>query len=396
MNKNGILIWICLIVLLFCGCADATDSSNDQAPTPIEEEQRIQDTTEIQCAENGNQEDEEDLDGQQAMATYRIATQMTYEFGETEIFAGQDEIGRYYNGVPYMNLSEVMKHFGWSWVSEKEGLIEKDNLQYRFEDDQVQRILLDERGSPYVYRFPLIETNEGLMIAQIDMEELLGLQSRWDPDARTLSLIEWGWNLPETMETSVMGDRLQARLVIQQNTSGAFVMEEPVSIRLMDKEGESAGKFSSGYSEEDLYILNTEGVVLVPGKLWEGNVWVTCRSRLLGVYSVKAEFNADTGTIEISQGPWVEFTLATPTAYYTKTDGEIIIDGTAEDKVVEVAISLLKDRGFEAYLQARLEGDGPFSFSYTPSEAGIFRVDIWTEEDGIRQNRTHFYFEKRP
>ena len=260
MNKNGILILVCLIVLLFCGCADASDSSKDQAPTPIEEEQRIQDTTEIQCADKEgqvDQEDHKDLDGMDSSASYAIARQATYEFGEAGIFVGQDEIGRYYKGVPYFDLAAVMKQFNWLWVSKEEGLIKKDELQYRFEDEEVQRILLDERGSPYEYRFPLIEGDEGIMISQMDLEELFGLQSSWDPETRELDLLEWAWELPESIETTVHGDEVHAVVTIKPLESGEYILEEPFSIRLVSKDHSPVSRFSSGHSESGLFVMET-------------------------------------------------------------------------------------------------------------------------------------------
>lgn len=389
MNKNGILIWVCLIVLLFCGCADASDSSKDQAPTPIEEEQRIQDTTEIRCA------DQEEAKARESIGTYTIANQVTYEFGEEEIFAGLDVIGHYVKGVPYFDLSKVMECFGWNWVSEEERLIWKGDLQYRFDEEEVQRILLDERGSPYQYRFSLIESAGKLMIAQMDMEELFGLQSRWDPETRELDLLEWAWALPESIEATVHGDEVHAAVTIKPLESGEYVLEEPVSIRLVSKDYSPVSRFSSGHSESGLYVMETVGVMLIPGNEWDGYAWVHYRSRPVAVYPIQAKFEAASGEIHVQTGPWEDFILESPTDFYSSDIEVLSIQGKTDDEVVIVQVEALEEGQFVVCWEERFSAEGSFKLEWTPPASGIYRIRIITEKGNIRNNRAHFYFEKR-
>ncbi len=389
MNKNGILIWICLIVLLFCGCADASDSSKDQAPTPIEEEQRIQDTSEIRCA------DKEEAKAQESIGTYTIANQVTYEFGEEEIFAGPEVIGHYVKGVPYFDLSKVMECFNWNWVSGEDRLIWKGNLQYRFDDEEVERILLDERGSPYHYRFPLMESEGKLMIAQMDMEELFGLQSRWEPETRVLDLLEWAWVLPESIEVKVHGDEVHAAITIKPLESGAYVLEEPFSIRLVGNDHSPASRFSSGHGESGLYVMETVGVMLIPGSAWDGYAWVHYRSRPLGVYPIQAEFEAATGEIQVQTGPWEDFILESPKDFYISEGDRLTVQGQTDDEMVIYQVEALKEGQFVACCEERFTVDGSFAWEWTPPGRGIYRIQIVTENGNVRNNRTHFYFEKR-
>lgn len=119
-----------------------------------------------------------------------------------------------------------------------------------------------------------------------------------------------------------------------------------------------------------------------------------CQGRPLGLYPIDLIFDPASGQIEISQGPWEEFSLEAPVDFYTIMDQGLAIEGWTEDEAVEIVISRLQEGAFDQILTTGLEGGGPFSFSYGLKETGIYRIDIWTLQDGTRQNRTHFYVEK--
>jgi hypothetical protein len=387
MNKIKVLIWICLVVLLFCGCKDASDSSTDQAPTPIEEEQTIQDAPEMVLVDNGEPETA------QALGTYFVETKVAFEFGEEEIFNEQDEIGRYIEGVPYFDLPKIAARLGWA-SSAGEGLsIEKGNLQYQFDEKWVQRISLDERGSPYDWQFAPIMNEESMMIAQMDLETLFGLQSRWDPETRTLILIEWGWRMPESIQIGVRGDRITARMRWKAKVGEEEIIDDFPWIQLVDREGNRFSQGGYGQSENEFFVVETEGGDLIPGTPWTGTAQVSFRGRLLDRYPLRAEFDTESDEIQIQIGPWEDFRLESPLQFYTESLDTFTIKGSTEDEWVEIQANRLVAEEFERVFDERQEADDTFKWEFDPKVPGIYRIELWSGKDDVRMKRTHFYYE---
>lgn len=388
MRKIKVLTWICLVVLLFSGCVDQSDGNGEQTPTPIEEEREIQDVPPTVLV------DQEPEQIENSNGYYWEENRWELQFEQAEIFDGEKVVGRYMENIAYFELKAVLEPFGWICIDEEALRIQKEEVEYRFGNTEIQRIFLGERGSPYKLQFHLWEFEGKTMIAQYDMEKLFGLHSEWNPESRILKLVEWNWVMPEGIEALALGDRISARMRIEPKEDVVWILDDLPSIQLRSEAGEAIDRFGTGRSQGKGYLVESQGGDLIPGKMWTGTAWVYYHARPIAAYPLKLDFDADTGEIAISQGPWVEFTLEKPSAFYSKNWEGIEIEGTSEDDWVEILISRLEEGGFKQNHVERLRGKGSFQFGFSSKEPGIFRIDISTEKEGIMQNRTHFYYEK--
>lgn len=389
MNKRKALLWICLVVLFFCGCEDASDSGTDQAPTPIEEEQRIQDAPEMVLVENGESETE------QALGTYFVEKKVVFEFGEEEIFNNQELIGRYIEGVPYFVLSKFVEQFGWSCSTIDGKTIEQGNLQYQFDEGIVQRLLLGEHSPPYELQEPLQFEDEKWMLSQRDAEVLFGLQSWWEPESRELILMEWAWSLPDQIQAESKGDEAVLTLRVQPETGVQEVLDDSPRIQVMNQKGEPEG-FDYFFSGEGwLYTLEFRSAVLTPGVEWMGDAWVYFQERPLGRYPINLEFHGQSGEIHIGQsGPWETFTLETPELFYTKDQEPMTIKGTTEDEWVDFLVEAWQGADFVTVYEERMEVDQDFEWKWTSMQPGIFRIQVRSGNSSRETNRTRLYYEK--
>lgn len=387
MNKIKVLIWICLVVLLFCGCEDASDSSTDQAPTPIEEEESIQDVPEMVLVDKGK------LEIKQGLGTYFVEEKVVFEFGEEAIFNNQEVIGQYIEAIPYFDLPKIADRFGWTCSTNDGKSIEKGKLQYQFDKKWVQRIFLDERGSPYDWQFPPIMNEESIMVAQMDLETLFGLQSRWDPESRTLVLIEWGWHMPENIEIDVRGDRVIARTRWKSEAGEEEIIDDYPWIQLIDMSGNRCNQGGYGQSENGIYVVETEGGDLIPGAPWTGSAQISFRGRLVGIYPIRAEFDREFEKIQVQMGPWENFILESPMQFYTDSSELLTVKGTSEDEWVEIQANRLVAEKFQRVFDERQEVDDTFKWEFDPKVPGIYRIELWSGKDDVRIKRTHFYYE---
>lgn len=389
MNKSEALLCICLVVLLFCGCEDASDSSKDQAPTPIEEEQRIQDAPEMVLVDNGESETE------QALGTYFVEKKVVFEFGEEEIFNEQELIGQYIEGVPYFDLSKIADRFGWTCSTSDGKSIEKGNLQYQFEEGNVQRIFLGEHGPPYKLKKSLQFEDENWMVSQRDAEALFGLQSWWETESRELTLIEWGWSLPDQIQVESKGDEAVLTLRVQPKAGNQEVLDDSPGIRVMNQKKEQE-RFDSFFRGEGwLYTLEFRSAVLTPGTAWTGDAWVYFQERPLGIYPLNLEFHGESGEIHIGQtGPWETFALESPELFYTKDQELMTIKGTTEDEWVDFLVEAWQGSEFVTVYDERMEVDQDFEWNWTSMQPGIFRIQVRSGDSTRETNRTRLYYEK--
>lgn len=388
MNKVKVLPWICLVILLFSGCAEKSDGKLDQAPKSIEEEKQIQDAPLPVLTKN------EGPEMQVVQGTYCVENRVVFAFKDEGIVDGEEVVGQYMEGVPYLYLPAMMERFGWVWTDSGKSEIQKDELQFQFENNRVQRIFLDERGSPYGLQFPLVFEGERIMLAQTDFETLFGLQSSWDPETRMLSLIEWEWELPEQVATRVEGDEAYVILKLEINREGVDVLDGLPGIRIRSNDGERFSQGASGHSEEDIYVIETRSGVLTPGVEWSGIAWVYYRGKPLATYPLDLAFDKELDNIQIFTGPWIDFTLDSQTRFYTMKQEVLVIKGTTEDDWVSFAIEELQEEHFVPHYDESMDVVEGFEWCWAPQQPGIYRIQVRSGKDGISMDRARFYYEK--